>query len=211
MRKICELGRSMVEMLGVLAIIGVLSVGAIAGYSKAMMKYKLNTHAQSFNMLLNTAIQQSEKTTNFAGSIDENGTAWYTETFYKAGFVPDGFEIARDPTFLKDMFNNDIWLFYNTSMKRSGIGYSFTSDELDICYNLIDVAKANSFQLGYVTTDSRDMQTQISTSNGNLYGDAYCTDNVKCLKTMTISDIDTLCNSCLKTSSSCRVYIMWYY
>ena len=30
-------GRSMVEMLGVLAIIGVLSVGAIAGYSKAMM------------------------------------------------------------------------------------------------------------------------------------------------------------------------------
>lgn len=35
-------GRSMVEMLGVLVIIGVLSVGAIAGYSKAMMKYKLN-------------------------------------------------------------------------------------------------------------------------------------------------------------------------
>ena len=30
-------GRSIVEMLGVLAIIGVLSVGAIAGYSKAMM------------------------------------------------------------------------------------------------------------------------------------------------------------------------------
>ena len=32
----------MVEMLGVLAIIGVLSVGAIAGYSKAMFKYKMN-------------------------------------------------------------------------------------------------------------------------------------------------------------------------
>ena len=31
-------GRSMVEMLGVLAIIGVLSVGAVAGYSKAMIK-----------------------------------------------------------------------------------------------------------------------------------------------------------------------------
>ncbi len=37
-----QIGRSMVEMLGVLAIIGVLSVGAIAGYSKAMMKYKIN-------------------------------------------------------------------------------------------------------------------------------------------------------------------------
>lgn len=35
-------GRSMIEMLGVLAIIGVLSVGGIAGYSKAMMKFKVN-------------------------------------------------------------------------------------------------------------------------------------------------------------------------
>lgn len=35
-------GRSMVEMLGVLAIIGVLSVGGIAGYSKAMSKFKLS-------------------------------------------------------------------------------------------------------------------------------------------------------------------------
>ena len=35
-------GRSMVEMLGVLAIIGVLSVGGIAGYSKAMWQMKIN-------------------------------------------------------------------------------------------------------------------------------------------------------------------------
>ena len=35
-------GRSMIEMLGVLAIIGVLSVGGIAGYTKAMTKYKIN-------------------------------------------------------------------------------------------------------------------------------------------------------------------------
>ena len=50
-------GRSMVEMLGVLAIIGVLSVGAIAGYSKAMFKYRLNKHAESFSMFLNEAIK----------------------------------------------------------------------------------------------------------------------------------------------------------
>ena len=36
-----EAGRSMIEMLGVLAIIGVLSVGGIAGYSQAMSKYKV--------------------------------------------------------------------------------------------------------------------------------------------------------------------------
>ncbi len=37
-----ENGRSMVEMLGVLAIIGVLSIGGIAGYTMAMNKYKAN-------------------------------------------------------------------------------------------------------------------------------------------------------------------------
>lgn len=37
-----ETGRSMIEMLGVLAIIGVLSVGGIAGFSKAMNSHKTN-------------------------------------------------------------------------------------------------------------------------------------------------------------------------
>ena len=36
-----QFGRSMIEMLGVLAIIGVLSVGGIFGYSKAMMTWKI--------------------------------------------------------------------------------------------------------------------------------------------------------------------------
>ena len=40
--KVVQCGRSMIEMLGVLAIIGVLSVGGIAGYSKAMTKWKIN-------------------------------------------------------------------------------------------------------------------------------------------------------------------------
>ena len=35
-------GKSMIEMLGVLAIIAVLTVGGIAGYSKAMKKYQAN-------------------------------------------------------------------------------------------------------------------------------------------------------------------------
>ena len=51
-------GRSMVEMLGVLAIIGVLSIGAIAGYSKAMMKYKLNLVTNSANQLIATIIEK---------------------------------------------------------------------------------------------------------------------------------------------------------
>ena len=44
-------GRSMIEMLGVLAIIGVLSIGGIAGYSKAMSKYRVNKTADQISQL----------------------------------------------------------------------------------------------------------------------------------------------------------------
>lgn len=46
-----ESGRSMIEMLGVLAIIGVLSVGGIAGFSKAMEKYRVNKTIQQVTMV----------------------------------------------------------------------------------------------------------------------------------------------------------------
>ena len=50
--RVNESGRSMVEMLGVLAIIGVLSVGGIAGYSKAMSKFKLTKAQDQITMAL---------------------------------------------------------------------------------------------------------------------------------------------------------------
>ena len=52
MIKTNESGRSMIEMLGVLAIIGVLSVGGIAGYSKAMNKFKTNKVADNVSMIV---------------------------------------------------------------------------------------------------------------------------------------------------------------
>ena len=62
MRKM-EKGRSMVEMLGVLAIIGVLSVGGIYGYSVAMNKYKANEVVQAASMLGTLAIGKASTST----------------------------------------------------------------------------------------------------------------------------------------------------
>ena len=49
--KNCETGRSMIEMLGVLAIIGVLSVGGLAGYNKMLSQYKVNTSLEQVGMI----------------------------------------------------------------------------------------------------------------------------------------------------------------
>lgn len=50
--KINEKGRSMIEMLGVLAIIAVLTVGGIAGYSKAMYMFKMNKSIQQITEIV---------------------------------------------------------------------------------------------------------------------------------------------------------------
>ena len=60
-------GRSMVEMLGVLAIIGVLSVGGISGYSKAMAKYRVNKTLDQISMLVMNIRSMYSANTNYAG------------------------------------------------------------------------------------------------------------------------------------------------
>lgn len=62
--RVNEQGRSMIEMLGVLAIVGVLSVGGIAGYSKAMNKFKTNKAVDQINMIATNirTLYSSQKT-----------------------------------------------------------------------------------------------------------------------------------------------------
>ncbi len=77
MNKNNQMGRSMVEMLGVLAIIGVLSVGGIAGYSKAMEKFKLQKGLDQIQTILVNVMNLDENQ-----FIDEDTTA------IRAGIVP---------------------------------------------------------------------------------------------------------------------------
>ena len=74
-------GRSMVEMLGVLAIIGVLSVGGIAGYSKAMNKYKISKTTDQVSMLI------ANIRTMFSAQGDYKGLT--TSSAISFGVIPD--------------------------------------------------------------------------------------------------------------------------
>ena len=78
--KIEQAGRSMVEMLGVLAIIGVLSVGGISGYSKAMAKFKLTKAQDQMSMLL-INIRTAYATASSYSGLE-------TETAYQYNILP---------------------------------------------------------------------------------------------------------------------------
>ncbi|MBR3913766.1 MAG: hypothetical protein IKJ28_05990 [Alphaproteobacteria bacterium] len=76
-----ESGRSMVEMLGVLAIIGVLSVGGIAGYTMAMNRYRANEVVDMAN--------------KYAVIVY---SGWMTAKMMNNGTVPTGYTV---PSFSK--------------------------------------------------------------------------------------------------------------
>ncbi len=52
MKNTLESGRSMIEMLGVLAIVGVLTVGAISGYTNAMERFKKTKALEEVNYIV---------------------------------------------------------------------------------------------------------------------------------------------------------------
>ena len=89
-------GRSMIEMLGVLAIVGVLSVGGIAGYSKAMEKFKINkTIEQISHVIANIRTLYAQQTTY--DGLDES-------TAIKMGIVPDSLTTLNSWPYITNVF-----------------------------------------------------------------------------------------------------------
>lgn len=52
----CSVGRSMIEMLGVLAIIAALTAGGLVGFNKAMLAYHWNMALGQWDTLINVVV-----------------------------------------------------------------------------------------------------------------------------------------------------------
>ena len=95
-----ESGRSMIEMLGVLAIIGVLSVGGIAGYSQAMNKFKVTkTTDQIQTMVTNirTLFASQKSYTSVDTSTDAKAAVMYSVGILTDENCPGGGSSCKTP------------------------------------------------------------------------------------------------------------------
>ena len=77
-----QAGRSMVEMLGVLAIIGVLSIGGIAGYTKAMSKWKVDKVIDQISMIRHNLMEFYANRTRYDDLQNTNDAV-------KIGIIPE--------------------------------------------------------------------------------------------------------------------------
>ena len=202
-------GRSMVEMLGVLAIIGVLSIGAIAGYSKAMMKYKLNKQAEAFNIFLNNAIYLRDIFNKAPDGSDFN-----CNIMDKLGYIPDGMICKNNNIY--DNFNNLTIFHYSYSANGLVTYYldtsfaisnnKMTEQSLEICRNMILTAKENADNIYLVSIRSGqdDGSYTANSLNGNYQNNN--SDRSKKLYNASITQIDDLCRTC-ESKNYCSIVI----
>jgi len=197
MRKVCELGRSMVEMLGVLAIIGVLSVGGIAGYSNAMLKYKLNKQAEQINQVINAVIRFTERAPHEAKSITTAQN--YTTHLVKLGEIPDEMIKRDNDSYIYDVFNIAFNFVVYPIEKHQTLLHIYpdltkkSQQNVEICKNILYLLKAHADtieSIGFVS----NYQLDGAKSNA-FYGDKKCTKNNICLRTMTVKQITDACHN----------------
>ena len=104
-----ESGRSMVEMLGVLAIIGVLSVGGIAGYSLSMRRHRANQVVDVVSKYALVAYSRCQKEL-LDGLVNNLSVCEYSSSFghFDVGEMPAGVSDIIWPVFSTDAAGVDI-------------------------------------------------------------------------------------------------------
>ena len=203
-------GRSMIEMLGVLAIIGVLSVGGIAGYSKAMEKFKINKVIEQYSMMTYGILEHLD---------DFKKSQIVTiDTLQALNILPQSWIHNTD---VIDDFNNKINLYIRKYGARNDFiidiylsGVSPNANNGIFYQNFSKRICVELFQNLFLPLHTNAVHAEVYRSSGNYYsfaGDSFCTSAnagpTKCMTDVTLDDIHKACDSCDKTDESCNVNI----
>ena len=190
------LGRSMIEMLGVLAIIGVLSVGGIAGYSKAMEKWKVNQLISEYTHFMFGAIEHADDIRKVP-----NGSG-YADIMQSLNAIPTSWTYDNASN-VHDRLNNRIQLWrggsdlvfeiYLLEEYEAKDSYSLTEQRIQLCRELfLNFVQPLSEFVDY----SYVWRGGAQTLNPLWYGNKYCGADKICLKNVTIAEINAACHTC---------------
>ena len=201
-----EKGRSMIEMLGVLAIVAVLSVGGIAGYSKAMEKFKLNKLVQEYNYYIFGMLNYIEDARRLTKPNTGNIIGMYSFA-EAANLIPQSWSTSIDsignyfvPFSRNSYLSFDLYIGW---MKRNDNGVMVSSSYSDkFCTAIItDVIQPLHYSLYSAS--------MILGHSVTYYGDEYCSDERLCLTDLKPAEIHNLCKTCLKDEHYCLIVLQF--
>ena len=220
-RQTNPIGRSMIEMLGVLAIIAVLSVGGIAGYGKAMRMWNSYLQKEQISQLLHSFIRlRYELGNDKTASKKQYNTA---DILNALGEVPDGLTYKsggfydKSGNFYGGYYGTNCWKnaqdsdeetcafqmkFYADLIKADS---SLIPTSEDLCENMVYAAKEIAQDIDNITTYWYNTKDDNDPTHwrGYTQGTPF---NYKTIKTATPLQIKEMCKQC-KNHSACTVSI----
>ncbi len=199
---ICSVGRSMIEMLGVLAIVGVLSVGGIAGYSKAMEKFKVNRAIEEYSYLIHGLIEYHN---DIVKMENKSGLADLSE---QLNLLPATW-VKINASEMQDSNGETLTLYMRNdytfkSVPRILLNVNLVSKtSQDFCRELLDSLARPLHSVLIHTCIYRP-----KSGSTDYYGDAYCdTDDKICLHSVSLAQINEDCKKCDNENEICNLAI----
>lgn len=209
-----ECGRSMIEMLGVLAIIGVLSAGGIAGYSEAMRKFKVNKTIEIFRDSLFRLSELEAMNWNTGYELIEN------KDIVNWGLLPESIcdenyvDIEGNKGVMCQLPIGDIGIYFSFGGRMYG-GYTIVLTGNDRVKNCIDFLSYHWEQktpkdwwLGDDNYPGGSIQLYESGFWEYLYSgpESYWAQEENVPTELTMSNITQACSLC-KNSEYCEIYM----
>ena len=204
-------GRSMIEMLGVLAIIGVLSVGGIAGYSKAMEKYKINKVLNEYSLLIYGLIEHLDDLHKLT-TAENNSYVGFNDYITSANIVPATWKADEKYNYIMyDSLGNqvnvvsrlhrvvtDLYIGQHTYNDKGN--YVSAGFPTALCREIF----SNLAQPLHSTLYWARLYRNTETEPILFWGDAACNNtDRKCLNSMTLAEINNICNLCTTDENCC--------
>ena len=204
----CSVGRSMIEMLGVLAIVGVLSVGGIAGYSKAMEKFKVNKLVEEYTSLMFGLMEHMDNFSPLRAEGEYQERYYLAETIQELNLLPAGWKVAGKQG-VRDSAGNFAYTFVRSKHLTFDLQLGAADDSSGyriiqtfsskLCFelfnNLLKPLHSSLYYAGLWKNKS---------AGYGYYGDKYCGDSEKkCLNEATLAEMQNICNSCSVKKENC--------
>lgn len=192
-------GRSMVEMLGVLAIIGVLSVGGISGYSKAMAKFKMSKAMDQMSMLVANIRTTYASMATYAGLDTLTARAYGLAS--RDMFGPSS---AAKASALVNAFGGNVYVnsISNNNIADTGFAIVYNGLDREACMGLATADWGSAGLIGMKISNAASSEAASGT-------EATITTANMPVSLATAAGTNNQANAC--SSSTATNSITWYY
>ncbi len=199
MKRVTETGRSMIEMLGVLAIVGILSVGGIAGFGKAMTTYRLNKSVEEFVVFIRDLMVYHDSLIEYTNGSSAN--LGVTSNVVNMGILPDSW--TMDKGAIIDSIQHIITvtvhgggITVNYELKNKNRGKRSSKDVKEYCRLMFLNGAMPYKDIIKSLWIHRYGEGEGSGDAGKFYGSRYCITGKNCLHTAEMAEILRFCETC---------------